>query len=495
MNSFKIIQGGMGVAISDWRLARTVSLSGQLGVVSGTGIALIMTSRLMDGDIGGHVRRALKHFPCQESVQQILDKYFNREPAESGPKYKRPSMWTLNPPKILSKMTVIANFVEVFLAKEGHDNPVGINLLEKIQLPTVSSLYGAMLAGVNYVIMGAGTPFQIPGILDQLKTHQQVEYRVDVKGASSEDNHRLCLDPRELFSNVAEKLTELARPYFFPVVSSAVLAQALIKRSTGKIDGLIVEGHVAGGHNAPPRGAMQLDERGEPIYGRKDHVELSKIARLGLPFWLAGGYDSPEKIEAALAEGATGVQIGTAFAYCAESGMEESLKRRVIQQVFQNRATVRTDPLVSPTGYPFKVVPLEGTLSAPEVMDDRVRLCDIGMLREYYKNENGKVAYRCAAEPVDLYLKKGGKPEDTEGCGCLCNTLCATAGFPQQRKNGYLEPAMVTSGDGLPGIKKYFKPGQSRYSAQDVLDFLTGESKENVTSAIRESLQPAPLNS
>jgi NAD(P)H-dependent flavin oxidoreductase YrpB (nitropropane dioxygenase family) len=33
-----IIQGGMGVGVSNWTLARAVSLRGQLGVVSGTGI-------------------------------------------------------------------------------------------------------------------------------------------------------------------------------------------------------------------------------------------------------------------------------------------------------------------------------------------------------------------------------------------------------------------------------------------------------------------------
>jgi len=34
----RIIQGGMGIAVSDWRLARAVSRLGQLGVVSGTAI-------------------------------------------------------------------------------------------------------------------------------------------------------------------------------------------------------------------------------------------------------------------------------------------------------------------------------------------------------------------------------------------------------------------------------------------------------------------------
>ena len=72
----KIIQGGMGVAISTWQLANSVSKAGQLGVVSGTGIALIMMARLSQGDEGGHIRRALGHFPparnCRMDFRTIL---------------------------------------------------------------------------------------------------------------------------------------------------------------------------------------------------------------------------------------------------------------------------------------------------------------------------------------------------------------------------------------------------------------------------------------
>ena len=40
-----IIQGGMGVGISDWRLARAVSLRGELGVVPGTAIDTVLVWR------------------------------------------------------------------------------------------------------------------------------------------------------------------------------------------------------------------------------------------------------------------------------------------------------------------------------------------------------------------------------------------------------------------------------------------------------------------
>ena len=47
-----IIQGGMGAGVSDWRLARAVSACGQLGVVSGTALDVIVARRLQAGDQG-----------------------------------------------------------------------------------------------------------------------------------------------------------------------------------------------------------------------------------------------------------------------------------------------------------------------------------------------------------------------------------------------------------------------------------------------------------
>jgi nitronate monooxygenase len=298
-----IIQGGMGVAISDWKLARAVSSQGSLGVVSGTGIAQIMVCRLMDGDPGGAVRWALKHFPDPATVQSILRKYFQVKPSTRLPRYRRAPMWTLDPPRELTALTVAANFVEVFLAKESHSNPVGINLLEKIQMPILASLYGALLAGVDVVIMGAGIPVQVPGLLSSLVEHEPVSYQVQVQGADPVDEFCISLEPETLFPSIKEDLGPLKRPQFLPIISSVVLAKTLLKRAAGPIDGLIVEGYTAGGHNAPSRGPQQWNSKGEPVYGERDQVPLKKIREFGLPFWLAGGYDSPEKLQEALDQG------------------------------------------------------------------------------------------------------------------------------------------------------------------------------------------------
>ena len=72
----KIIQGGMGAAVSNWRLANAVSRLGQLGVVSGTALDQILARRLQDGDHGGHIRRALDHFPFPAMAERIWQSYF-----------------------------------------------------------------------------------------------------------------------------------------------------------------------------------------------------------------------------------------------------------------------------------------------------------------------------------------------------------------------------------------------------------------------------------
>jgi nitronate monooxygenase len=114
----------------------------------------------------------------------------------------------------------------------------------------------------------------------------------------------------------------------------------------------------------------------------------------------------------------------------------------------------------------------EGTLADPQVYQGRERICDLGFLRTLYKRADGKLGYRCPAEPVADYVHKGGAIEDTEGRICLCNALGATAGFAQVRKNGNSEPPLVTSGDSLAAITQFIPSGATRYSARDVIQTL-----------------------
>src|SRR6185312_3546452 len=89
----RVIQGGMGVAVSDWRLANAVARCGQLGVVSGSMLDTVFVRRLQDGDRGGHVRRAIAAFPVPEVGEEILRRYFNPQGRTAGTPYKNLPMY------------------------------------------------------------------------------------------------------------------------------------------------------------------------------------------------------------------------------------------------------------------------------------------------------------------------------------------------------------------------------------------------------------------
>lgn len=478
-----LIQGGMGAGVSEWRLARAVSQAGQLGVVSGTALDAILVRRLQVGDAGGHMRRAMAAFPLPGIVEGILERYFIEGGKAADKPFKGSPVPAIKPSRKLEELMIVGNFVEVYLAREGHDGLVGINFLEKIQTPNLCSIFGAMLADVDYVLMGAGIPRTIPGILDQLAIGEEVELRVDVKGADKDEKFFTRFDPVAFCGGQAP---DLKRPKFLGIVASATLATMLARKSTGRIDGFIVEGPTAGGHNAPPRGKMQLSVNGEPVYGDRDVVDLKAMKDLGLPFWLAGSYAEPERIVEALQTGAAGVQIGTAFAYCDESGLESGIRARVLEMSRAGTAKVFTDPVASPTGFPFKVVVMKGTLSEQDEYQERNRICDLSYLRHAYKKEDGKVGWRCPSEPIKDYLRKGGAEEDTQGRKCVCNGLLANLGLGQSRSDSGVEKALITSGDDVAHVARFLKPGKQSYSAVDVIDYVLGDVR-NLTDAQRKT--------
>jgi nitronate monooxygenase len=467
----RIIQGGMGVAVSSWPLARSVAMRGQLGVVSGTGIDTIVARRLQLGDPGGHLREAFDAFPLREVAQRVWDRYFIPGGKAAAAPYRSKPIPALKMPNALLDLIVVSNFAEVFLAKTKHGGQVGINLLEKVQLPNLASLFGAMLAGVDYVLMGAGIPRSIPSVLDRFAAGEPAELKIDVAGAAPGEEFFSRFDPQRY---LRDGLARLVRPKFLAIVSSATLAMTLARKSIGKVDGFVVEGRTAGGHNAPPRGPMTLDAQGQPVYGPRDDANLEQIRDLGLPFWLGGGYGSASGLEQAIAAGAQGIQVGTAFAFCDESGMTPELKASVLRASREGTVRVFTDPLASPTGFPFKVVRLAGTVSEPEVYESRERICDLAYLRQCYRMEDGSVGYRCPGEPLEDFLRKGGTEAETVGRKCVCNGLVSTVGFEQRRHDGSLEPPLVTAGDDATDLQRFVQPGRDGYSAGDVIDTLLG---------------------
>ena len=469
MSNPLIIQGGMGVAVSGWLLARAVSQLGQMGVVSGTALAVVLARRLQMGDPGGDLRRAMAQFPLREMAGRVLREYFVEGGKPKVMPFKPTPMPTMRSRPALMELTVVSNFVEVFLAKEGYSGIVGINFLEKIQLPTLASLYGSMLAGVDYVLMGAGIPRAIPGAMDQLSAGRPAALRLDVEGALAGEE---CFSEFNPDAFCEGKAPQLKRPQFLGIVASATLAMTLARKASGAVNGFVVEGPTAGGHNAPPRGPMQLTADGEPLYGPRDIPELDKIRALGLPFWLAGGFGRPGKLAEALQLGAAGIQVGTPFAFCEESGIEPALKREVLAMAKAGRARVFTSPTASPTGFPFKVVQKEETISEEASYAARQRICDLGYLRHLYRKSDGTVGYRCPAEPIKDYLKKGGTIEQTQGRTCVCNGLPSTVGMAQVRPDRRTELPLITAGDDLPLLVDFLAPGKDSYSAAEVINHL-----------------------
>jgi NAD(P)H-dependent flavin oxidoreductase YrpB (nitropropane dioxygenase family) len=457
----------MGVGVSDWRLANAVARLGEMGVVSGTAIDAVLVRRLQLGDPGGHMRRAMARFPIPGVAEAALERFFLPAGPPPGQPFAGISMHTQRVSLAREQLTILAGFVEVDLAREGHQGPVGINLLTKIQMPNLALLYGAMLAGVDYVLMGAGIPREIPAVLDALANHEPAQLRLDLEDAAPGQVELLRFDPAAHWQGAPPALR---RPRFLAIVASNTLASMLGKKAARRVDGFVVEGPTAGGHNAPPRDREISPTTGEPVYGARDVVDLEQIRALGLPFWVGGGAGWPERLAEALQAGAAGIQVGTLFAYCDESGISEPLRRSVLEGVVRGVVRVRTDGRASPTGFPFKVVSWDGD---PAAGVTRTRVCDLGYLRNPYRRGDGTIGYRCASEPEDQFVAKGGAPAETPDRKCLCNGLFSTIGLGQRRAGGAVEPPLLTSGDDVARLAAFLH-GRTHYTAAEAVRWLRG---------------------
>jgi len=467
--SLDIIQGGMGIRVSSPELAGAVAYEDATGIVSGTGIGNVLIRGLNEGDEDGEIRRALEQYPRQEIVERVMKEFYRPNGLEGRP-YSRPAPFDFDfddprfPKKSMpADMAVLGAFVEVVRAKryaEGRGN-IGMNLLTELEEPTIHTLYGAMQAGVDLIAMGAGIPKKIPGFLHDLAEGRDVYFPIEVHNAAS-GTYNLHFDP----SRYADPDQELEVPRFLAIITSDILARHFMKADPPKEgvrphvppDGFIIEEPIAGGHNAPPRNKKVFDEIGQPVYTERDLANMERMKELGMPYWLAGGYGSREGLLRAKSMGAQGIQLGSFMALTDKSGLKPEIREDMIRRIRSGEDVgVYTDSHISPTGYPFKVAQIEGTLSDPEVYAARTRICDLGYLRkavevDHVDRKTGEVSkrvfYRCPSEPEAAYEGKGGLLADTIGRGCLCNGLFAAHGMAQVHK-GVREPAVVTIGDSV----------------------------------------------
>jgi len=189
-------------------------------VVSGTAIDTVFIRRLQDNGIDSSLRAVLDRFLWETSSRRssnVLPSAATNERALPRHPHAHPS----HPQKSID-LLVLAAFVEVALAKEGHEGPVGINLLTKIQVPTAPTLLGAMLAGVDYVMMGAACDAH-PGHARRARTRQRRRGSVR-PGGPNDVRAILHFDPSRYLASAT-----LRRPRFIASCPHTVLATALAK--------------------------------------------------------------------------------------------------------------------------------------------------------------------------------------------------------------------------------------------------------------------------
>jgi NAD(P)H-dependent flavin oxidoreductase YrpB (nitropropane dioxygenase family) len=335
-------------------------------------------------------------------------------------------------------LSTICAFIEVARAKQGHLGKVGINVMWKCSLTVLSSIYGAMLAGVDALLCGAGVPMELPDIVRRIRENRDLEYS-PLHGTDTHVRLKLAGD---------ESVSALARfpiPKLIPILSNFAFPKRIMDIWCREYDGarpfaFVLENHAAGGHNAPPRNRVS--------YGEADEVNnyFDKVRDLGIPVYVAGAGSTREDMLRWIERGAYGLQVGSRFALCRESGMRSDLRRQIIRRNARGDGEVGTSLTQSSTGYPFKYFRMPGTLSDQPVYEARKRVCNKGYLvhSHFTTRPDGSVheAYICPAMPIEQYERLGGVAQDAQGRVCLCNCLLATAGLGDPG-----EPPLITLGE------------------------------------------------
>ena len=432
----ELIQAGMGAYISSAHLANCTSRLGALGVVSGVGLRQIVITQIRQGDTDA--LEIASTFPIRSYFDELL------RFVPGGEKADRAIPIDVTDPeksRIPRQLSAICAYIEVMRARRGHNGLVGINVMWKLAVTALPTIYGAMLAGVDALLCGAGVPMELPDILAKLRAGENLEYR-PLTGTGTNAALEVEAD------GVADLLSAQSEPWMMPILSNFAFCTRLLDTWKTKYNtepaAFILENHTAGGHNAPPRNHESFSEA-DDLTGYFD-----KVMKLGWPVYVAGAF--PEGGTAAdlkfwQERGAAGIQVGSRFALCSDSGMRPDLRDRVIAANRDGSLAVGTDMRMSPTGYPMKFAALAGTLSDPEVKATQRHVCNLGYLVkssvQILPDGKERETYVCPAMPADQFQKQGGGDgSEQEGKICLCNALLATAGF-----NSPEEPALVTLGE------------------------------------------------
>lgn len=399
------------------------------------------------GDLDGSLRLVLEHFPYPAAARHVWQHFFVPGGKGDEQPFELVSQPHLEEGPALVELTVLANFAEVFLARQGHTGWVGVHYHDSARLALLPSLFGALLAGVDFLLVSASGVAAVQPALRRLLAHESAALDVTLT-----DTDRLTcgFDPHSLGSGHSPALRA---PILLAVCETVDEAESVLT-GAGFDGGFIVQA---------PSGAGWLEA-----------AEFARLRSLGRPFWLGNVAATAENFARVSQEGAGGLQVNTPFTFCAESALDPDLKRRVLTLVRQDPNHLFTQLSALPDGQPFRVLRLEETAADPEISAARLRLCDVGWFREVYRRPDGSVGYRCPGEPMHHYLLKGGDATTAARQPCICNGVLAGLGLAQLQDGRELERALVPVGEDVRELRRFLKPGGVEFTAADVVKDLTG---------------------
>lgn len=313
---YPIVQGGMGVGVSLAPLAGAVAREGGLGIVSSA----------------------------------CIDRVISKRDSRRYNSYE-------------------AAYAEVALSKAA-GGYAGINVMGALARDYNDSVKGALDAGADAVISGAGLPVSLPSIQNPKDTA------------------------------------------LIPIVSSVRALEIICKkweRLGYRPDAVVLEGPLAGGHLGFRMEQLDLEEN------KLENLlpPVKDLARKygDFPVIVAGGIYSYEDIVRFIKMGADGVQMGTRFLATDESSATAEYKQAVIDAKEED-ILVASDP-GSPCGLPFRVIK-NCPMYASAIKRLRPPKCDKGYV--LLKDKEGKFTVCHAKESNAHHF-------------CICNGLLSSSGY------------------------------------------------------------------
>ncbi len=316
-----IIQGGMGVGVSLYPLAKAVAQEGGLGIISSA----------------------------------CLDRLVSKRNGKKLSIYE-------------------AAYEEVSLSKI-QNGFAGINIMAALVRDYSDSVKGAIDAGADAIISGAGLPLNLPAIHPPKDTA------------------------------------------LIPIVSSARALDIICKkweRLGYRPDAVVLEGPLAGGHLGFRIDQVELESN--KLENLLPAVKDMAMKCGDFPVVVAGGIYTHEDIARFMAMGADGVQMGTRFLATIESSATEAYKQAVVQA--READIVVAHRPGSPCGLPFRVIK-QSPMYVSSLKRARTPKCDKGYV--LMKDAEGKFTV-CPAK------------QDNENFFCICNGLLSSSGYNSDKE-------------------------------------------------------------